>query len=47
MLDQQLDHESGDQRLDGKDLLPLLDGFKDIAGLVLAQDEKCKIERRW
>jgi hypothetical protein len=44
MLDQQLDHESGDRRLDGKDLLPLLEGFKDIAGLVWERDDKY---RKW
>ena len=44
ILDEQLDHESGDRRLDGKDLLPLLEGYKDVAGLILERDEKY---RKW
>jgi len=42
MLNEQLDHESGDRRLDGKDLLPLLEGYKDVAELVLKRDEGYK-----
>ena len=42
ILDEQLDHESGDRRLDGKDLLPLLEGYKDVAGLIWERDEKYK-----
>ena len=44
MLDAQLDHESGDRRLDGTDLLPLFEGYKDIAGLIWERDEKY---RKW
>lgn len=43
-LDEQLDHESGDRRLDGKDLIPLLEGYKDVAGLLFERDEKY---RKW
>eukprot|EP00804_Cyclotella_cryptica_P018758 CCRYP_007241-RA/>CCRYP_007241-RA protein AED:0.40 eAED:0.22 QI:0/-1/0/1/-1/1/1/0/214 len=39
-LDEQLNHESGDRRLDGTDLLPLLEGYKDVAGLVWDRDDK-------
>lgn len=44
MLDEQLDHESGDRRLDGTELLPLLEGYKDVAGLVWERDERY---RKW
>ena len=44
MLDTQLDHESGDRRLDGTDLLPLFEGYKDMAGLIWERDEKY---RKW
>ncbi|KAL7519842.1 hypothetical protein ACHAWX_004596 [Stephanocyclus meneghinianus] len=43
-LDEQLSHESGDRRLDGTDLLPLLEGYKDVAGLVWDRDDKY---RKW
>lgn len=44
MLDEQLDHESGDRRLDGNEVLPLLEAYKDVAGLVWERDERY---RRW
>jgi hypothetical protein len=39
-LDEQLNHESGDRRLDGKDSIPLLEGYKDVVGLLFERDEK-------
>ena len=44
MLDEQLNHDSGDRRLDGTDLLQTLEGYKDVAGLVLKRDESY---RKW
>ncbi|KAL3801515.1 hypothetical protein HJC23_000953 [Cyclotella cryptica] len=43
-LDEQLNHESGDRRLDGTDFLPLLEGYKDVAGLLWDRDDKY---RKW
>lgn len=43
-LNEQLNHESGDRRLDGKDLISLLEGYKDVAGLVFERDERY---RKW
>jgi hypothetical protein len=39
-LDQQLSHETGDRRLDGSDPLETLQGYKDMAALVLDRDLK-------
>jgi len=43
-LEEQLNHETGDRRLDGKDLFETLGGYKDVAELVLERDEK---RRKW
>ncbi|KAL7468980.1 hypothetical protein ACHAXS_009246 [Conticribra weissflogii] len=43
-LEEQLNHETGDRRLDGTDLLETLEGYKDLAGLVGERDEAW---RRW
>ncbi|KAL3779186.1 hypothetical protein HJC23_008057 [Cyclotella cryptica] len=45
-LDEQLNHESGDRRLDGKDLLPLLEGYKMWQGGVDI-DRVLDDETRW
>lgn len=44
MLDAQLNHETGDRRLDGNDIVETLGGYRDIAKLVMERDEK---RRRW
>eukprot|EP00970_Alexandrium_tamarense_P012364 scaffold2874_cov110-Alexandrium_tamarense.AAC.6 len=44
MLEEQLNHETGDRRLDGNDLIETLEGYKDVAGLVWERDEK---RRKW
>lgn len=43
-LEEQLNHETGDRRLDGTDMLETLEGYKDLAGLVGERDEAW---RRW
>lgn len=43
-LEEKLDHETGDRRLDGTDVLETLGGYKYIAALVLERDEK---RRKW
>ena len=43
LLDAQLNHETGDRRLDGYDILETLGGYRDIAKLVLERDEKRRI----
>lgn len=43
-LEEQLNHETGDRRLDGNDILETLGGYKDIAELVMERDDKF---RRW
>jgi hypothetical protein len=44
LLDHQLNHETGDRRLDGSDIFETLGGYRDIAQLVMERDEK---KRRW
>lgn len=44
VLEEQLNHETGDRRLDGNDLLETMSGYKDIAALVMERDER---RRRW
>ena len=44
MLEEQLNHETGDRRLDGNDLLETIGGYKNIAALVMERDER---RRRW
>jgi hypothetical protein len=44
LLDNQLNHETGDRRLDGSDVFETLGGYRDIAKLVLERDKKRK---RW
>jgi len=44
LLEEQLNHDSGDRRLDGDDILETLGGYKDIAKLVMERDER---GRRW
>ena len=44
VLEEQLNHETGDRRLDGNDLLETIGGYKDIAALVMERDER---RRRW
>lgn len=44
ILEEQLNHENGDRRLDGDDILETLGGYKDIAKLVMERDER---GRRW
>mmetsp|Transcript_291 Transcript_291/g.563 ORF Transcript_291/g.563 Transcript_291/m.563 type:complete len:441 (+) Transcript_291:76-1398(+) len=43
-LEEQLNHETGDRRLDGKDIFETLGGYKDVAELVLERDER---RRKW
>jgi len=43
-LEEQLNHETGDRRLDGNDIFETLGGYKDVAEMVLERDEK---RRRW
>ncbi|KAL7525474.1 hypothetical protein ACHAXR_001020 [Thalassiosira sp. AJA248-18] len=43
-LEEQLNHETGDRRLDGNDIFETLGGYKDIAELVMERDEK---RRKW
>ena len=43
-LEEQLDHDGGDRRLDGSDLVKTLEGYKDMTSLVLERDEK---RARW
>eukprot|EP00578_Thalassiosira_sp_NH16_P028716 CAMPEP_0181088420 /NCGR_PEP_ID=MMETSP1071-20121207/6777_1 /TAXON_ID=35127 /ORGANISM="Thalassiosira sp., Strain NH16" /LENGTH=347 /DNA_ID=CAMNT_0023170335 /DNA_START=228 /DNA_END=1271 /DNA_ORIENTATION=- len=43
-LEEQLDHETGDRRLDGGDIFETLGGYKDVAEMVLERDEK---RRKW
>lgn len=43
-LEEQLDHDTGDRRLDGNDLLETMVGMKDAAVLVSERDEA---RRRW
>ncbi|KAL9181712.1 hypothetical protein ACHAXT_012055 [Thalassiosira profunda] len=43
-LEEQLNHETGDRRLDGSDLLETLGGYKDAAELVIERDER---RRMW
>lgn len=43
-LDDQLDHETGDRRLDGNDVLETLGGMKDAAELVMERD---KMRNKW
>mmetsp|Transcript_38381 Transcript_38381/g.69168 ORF Transcript_38381/g.69168 Transcript_38381/m.69168 type:complete len:432 (+) Transcript_38381:54-1349(+) len=43
-LEEQLNHETGDRRLDGGDIFETLGGYKDVAELVLERDQK---RRRW
>lgn len=44
VLEEQLNHETGDRRLDGNDLLETIEGYKDIAALVMERDER---RRKW
>ena len=44
VLEEQLNHETGDRRLDGNDLLDTIGGYKDIAAMVIERDER---RRRW
>lgn len=44
VLEEQLNHETGDRRLDGNDLLETIGGYKDIAALIIERDER---RRRW
>ena len=44
VLEDQLNHETGDRRLDGNDLLETIGGYKDIAALVMDRDER---RRKW
>lgn len=44
MLEEQLNHETGDRRLDGNDIFETLGGYKDIAELVMERDQK---RRTW
>mmetsp|Transcript_35185 Transcript_35185/g.71875 ORF Transcript_35185/g.71875 Transcript_35185/m.71875 type:complete len:435 (+) Transcript_35185:68-1372(+) len=44
VLEEQLNHETGDRRLDGSDLLETAAAYKDIAALVMERDER---RRRW
>eukprot|EP00804_Cyclotella_cryptica_P020475 CCRYP_019808-RA/>CCRYP_019808-RA protein AED:0.39 eAED:0.39 QI:0/0/0/1/1/1/2/0/114 len=46
-LDEQLNHESGDRRLDGKDLLPLLEGYKMWQGWCGIETTSIENGRRW
>lgn len=43
-LDETLDHETGDRRLDGNDVLETLGGMKDAAELVMERD---KMRNKW
>ena len=43
-LEEQLNHETGDRRLDVSDLLETAAAYKDIAALVMERDER---RRRW
>ena len=43
-LDEKLDHETGDRRLDGNDVFQTLCGYKDVADLVMERDE---LRRKW
>lgn len=44
VLEEQLNHETGDRRLDGNDLLDTIGGYKDIAAMVMERDER---RRKW
>ncbi|KAL3757304.1 hypothetical protein ACHAWU_008465 [Discostella pseudostelligera] len=44
LVDNKLNHETGDRRLDGSDVFETLGGYRDIAKLILERDEK---RRRW
>ncbi|KAL7544662.1 hypothetical protein ACHAWF_008032 [Thalassiosira exigua] len=44
VLEKQLNHETGDRRLDGNDLLETLGGYKDMADLIVERDDK---RRKW
>ena len=39
-LEEQVNHDSGDRRLDGTDALETLSAYKDMAGMTLDRDEK-------
>ena len=43
-LEEQLNHETGDRRLDGNDIIETLGGMKDAAGLVMERD---KMRAKW
>ena len=43
-LEEQLDHDGGDRRLDGSDLVQTLEGYRDMTSLVLEREEK---RARW
>jgi hypothetical protein len=42
LLEDKLNHDTGDRRLDGKDLFETLGGYRDIAELVAARDARRK-----
>jgi hypothetical protein len=44
LVDRQLNHKSGDRRLDGTNMIQTLEGYKDIAQLIKVRDD-CK--RKW
>jgi hypothetical protein len=44
LLEDKLNHDSGDRRLDGNDLFETLGGYRDIAELVAARDAR---RREW
>jgi len=43
-VEEQLNHETGDRRLDGNDILETLGGYKDVAEMVLERDKQ---RRKW
>jgi hypothetical protein len=44
LLEDKLNHDTGDRRLDGNDILETLGGYRDIADLVTARDVR---RRQW
>ena len=44
VLEEQLNHETGDRRLDGSDVFETIGGYRDIAALVMERDER---RRQW
>lgn len=44
VLEVQLNHETGDRRLDGSDVFETIGGYRDIAALVMERDER---RRQW